>query len=130
MNIFAGNFSLEEKTTTPELDFDIIQTWEKSYFIMWADDGLDSSKNVVDFIENFFWKLATHDISIEWEDQLEIISSEYEVWAYECVSFQWPEVSFDDILERFAGSSEAISIREAEESKVYGNKVIKVDFMY
>jgi hypothetical protein len=34
MNIFAGNFSLEEKTQTPELDFDIVQTGEKSYFIM------------------------------------------------------------------------------------------------
>lgn len=130
MNIFAGNFSLEEKTQTPELDFDIVQTGEKSYFIMWAEEWLDSSEQVASFIQRYFGKLSTHDISIEWEDALEIISSEYEVGAYECVSFEWPTVEFDDILERFAGSSEAIVIRETEESKIYGNKIIRVDFLY
>jgi hypothetical protein len=130
MNIFAGNFSLEEKTQTPELDFDIVQTGEKSYFIMWAEESLNSSKDVVSFIERYFWKLASHDISIEWEDALEIISSEYEVGAYECVSFEGPEVEFDDILERFAASTEAIAIRQAEASKIYGNKIIRVDFLY
>lgn len=130
MNIFAGNFSLKEKTQTPELDFDIIQTWDKSYFIMWADEELKSSEHVVSFIGNYFWELATYDISIEWEDKLEVISSEYEIWAYESVTFEWPWVDFDDILERFADSSEAISIRQAGKSKTYGNKIIKVDFMY
>lgn len=130
MNIFAGNFSLIEKTQTPELDFDIEQTGEKSYFIMWADESLVSSEQVVSFIENYFWKLASHDISIEWEDEIEIISSEYEIGAYECVSFEWPWVDFHDILERFAESNEAISIRQAGESKIYWNKIIRVDFMY
>lgn len=130
MNIFAGNFSLEEKTQTPELDFDIVQTGDKSYFIMWAEEWLSKSKEIVSFIERYFGKITTHDISIEWEDELEIISSEYEVGAYECVSFEWPNVDFDWILERFADSSEAIAIREAGESKIYGNKIIRVDFLY
>lgn len=130
MNIFAGNFSLEEKTETPELDFDIVQTGEKSYFIMGAEEWLDSSAQVVSFIERYFGRLSTHDISIEWEDNIEIISSEYEVGAYECASFEWPSVEFDDILGRFAGSSEAIAIREAEDSKIYGNKIVRVDFLY
>lgn len=130
MNIFAGNFSLKEKTQTPELDLDIVQTGEKSYFIMGAEEDLDTSMKVISFIENFFWKLVTHDISIEWEDMLEIISSEYELWAYECVSFEWLNVDFGDILERFAGSNEAISVREAEKSKIYDNRIVKVDFMY
>jgi hypothetical protein len=130
MNIFAGNFSLEEKTQTPELDFDIVQTGEKSYFIMWAEEGINTSQGVASFIERYFGKLATHDISIEGEDTIEIISSEYEVGAYECVSFEGPTVDFDDILERFAGSSEAIAIREAEKSKIYGNKIVRVDFLY
>jgi len=34
MNIFAGNFSLKEKIETPDLDLDIIQTSDTSYFIM------------------------------------------------------------------------------------------------
>ena len=61
---------------------------------------------------------------------LEVISSEYEVGTYECVSFEGPEVEFDDILERFAASSEAITIRQAEESKTYGNRIVRVDFLY
>ena len=130
MNIFAGNFSLKEKIKTPDLDFDIIQTGERSYFIMWADESLICSKDVVNFLGKEFWELSTHDISVQWEDELEIISSEYEIWAYECVSFEGPELDFYDILERFAESNEAISIREAGESKIYGNRLVKVDFMY
>lgn len=130
MNIFAGNFSLMQATQTPDIDFDIIELWQKSYFIMWADESLKSSQEVITFLEKHFGALATHDISIEWEDMLEILSSEYEIWAYECVSFEWPDVDFEDILERFAGSSEAICIRQAQESQIYANRVIKADFMY
>ncbi len=130
MNIFAGNFSLEKKVKAPDLDFDIVQTSENSYFIMWADESLTSSKDVIEFIEQNFGKTRTHDISIEWEDELEIISSEYEIGAYECVSFQWANVTYEDILERFADSSEAVCIREAEQSDIYENRIIKVDFMY
>lgn len=130
MNIFAWNFSLEEKIMTPDIDFDIMQTGEKSYFIMWADESIMSSTDAVAFLEKHFWKLQSHDISIEWEDELEIISSEYEDGTYECVSFQGPQVTFHDVLERFADSTDVVVVREAEDSILYGNRIIKVDFIY
>jgi len=130
MIIFAGNFSLEKKIVTPELDFDIIELGETSYFIMWADQSLESSQDVVEFLTKNFWPLKHHDISIETEDNLEILSSEYEIGVYESVSFEWPEVDFDDLLERFAENTEAICIREAEISAKFWTKVVRVDFMY
>ncbi len=130
MILFAWKFSLEEKTDFPDIDFDILQTGEKSYFIMWADETIQSSQDVEAFLTQHFWKLANHDISIESEDALEILNSEYEEGIYESVSFEGPNTSFDDILERFAESDEVIAVREAETSLLYGNKIIKADFIF
>jgi len=130
MNIFAGNFSISEPIATPDLDLDIVKTSETSYFIMGADEEISNSQGIVTFLETHFWKLESYDISIEWEDALEILASEYEWEVYECVSFEWPNVEFEDILERFAESEEVIVVREAETSRKYGSKIIKVDFLY
>lgn len=130
MNIFAGTFTLEESKEIPELDFDIISIWNNSYFIMGADESLENSKDVIKFLEAEIGKLKFQDISIESEDQLEILSSEYELWAYEMVQFEWNDVTFEDILERFADSAEVVCIREAQESKLHGNRIIKADFLY
>lgn len=130
MNIFAGNITLKHKTKIPELDLDIIPAGDAGFFIMGADESLQSSQEVIDYLEKNIGELESYDISIESEDELEILSSEYEDWVYECVSFEGPETSFDDIIERFADSGEVICIRQAEDSKKYGNRVIKVDFVY
>ena len=130
MNIFAGTFTLENAREIPELDFDIIAIWNNSYFIMGADESLESSKDVIKFLETKIGKLKFHDISIESEDQLEILTSEYEDGTYEMVQFEGENVSFEDILERFADSAEVVCIREAQESKLHGNRIIKADFLY
>jgi len=130
MEIFAWIFLLKNQTQTPDIDYDILQTGDKSYFIMGADESISSSADAIAFIEKEFWELETYDISIESEDSLEVISSEYESWDYECVSFEGTEVDFSDILERFADSMEAICVRECETSKTYGNKIVRVDFIY
>lgn len=131
MNIFAWNITLKNKRETlPEIDFDIFQIDAKNYFIMGADEKINSSKELIIFLEKYFWAWESYDISIESEMALEILSSEYEQGVYECVSFEGPQVDFDDILERFAESEAAIVVREAEISKRYGNKVVKVDFIY
>lgn len=130
MDIFAGNFSLKEKITTPDLDYDILATGDTSYFIMWADESIRSTDDVIAFIRKEFGELDHFDISIESEKSLEVISSEYETGDYECVSFEGPQVDFVDILERFADSMEAVCIRECEISKIYWNKIVRVDFIY
>lgn len=130
MILFAGKFSLEEKTDFPDIDFDLLQTGEKSYFIMGADASLETSAQVEVFLQTTFWKLSNCDISIESENALEIMSSEYEQGIYESVSFEWPNTTFNDIVERFAESEEIIVVREAETSLLYGNRIIKADFIY
>lgn len=130
MDIFAGNVSFKNIVSLPQLDLDIIPAGEKTFFIMWADEDIKSSSDVVWYLEKNIGEVAFHDISIESEDTLEILSSEYEEWVYECVSFEGPETSFEDVLERFADSWEVICVREAENSWKYGNRVIKVDFVY
>lgn len=130
MDIFAGNVTFKNTVSLQELDLDIIPAGEKTFFIMWADEDIKYSSDVVWYLEKNIGEIAFHDISIESEDTLEILSSEYEEWVYECVSFEGPQTSFEDILERFAESWEVICVREAENSWKYGNRVIKVDFVY
>lgn len=130
MDIFAGTFSLLEARDIPDLDFDIFQTGEKSYFIMWADESLNTSSQVIWFIEKHFWKIDSYDISIQSEAEIEILNTEFEDGLFESVAFEWPEMSFEDILERFAESDEIITVREAGTSLLYGNKIIKAEFIY
>lgn len=130
MNIFAGNFSVKNPSEIPDIDFDIIQSSDTSFFIMGADANISSHADIKKLLENNFWELTSYDISLEPEDTLEILSSEYEDGVYECVTFEWPKVNFEDILERFAESSEVICVREAETSEKYGNRIIKADFIY
>ena len=130
MDIFAGNFSVSEKIEFPDIDFDLLQTGEKSYFIMWADEWVTNIIELQAFLTSIFWRLESIDISIESNDRLEVISSEYETGDYECVSFEGPQVDFSDILERFSDSMEAVCIRECERSKLYGNNIVRVDFIY
>jgi hypothetical protein len=76
------------------------------------------------------WEFKNHDISISTEDKIEIINVAYEEWIYEVATFEWEEVTFAEIMDRFADFEEVISIREAELSQKFWNKTIKVDFVY
>jgi len=131
MNIFAGNFSIARGLSEiPNIDFDIIKTWETSYFIMWADDDISNQQWVLELIEKHFWEIIHSNISIEWRDELEILNSEYEQWVYERVSFEWPNTNFRDIIERFSDSEEIICLRESGKSEIYGNAIVIADFIY
>ena len=78
-----------------------------------------------------FWEIQTQDISSEDNgDAIEILLEEFEPWVFESVSFEGSEVSFETIFERFTESDTVICVREAELSRRYGNKVIRVDFLY
>ena len=130
MNIFAGNFSIEKDVEVPEIDYDIVKISPGNFFIMGGSEEIETSTQVLEFIESIFGKTLTHDMSIDTEDAVEILSTEYEDGCYECVSFEWPHIAIWDIIERFADSGEVASIREAEASSRYGNKIIKADFLY
>jgi len=129
MNIFAGNFTLKEKVELGNLDFDIIILGEKSYFIMWWDENLTTVEEIVAYLEQEIWAIECYDISIDHENKVEILMSETEGEVYENVIFSGPNTVFEDILERFADSDEAICIREWKTSQ-FRNKEVIVDFLY
>jgi len=129
MNIFAGNFTLENAREAPDLDFDIIRISETSYFIMWGDEEISTESGLVAFLEQHFGKLISHNISLDTQWELEILMAETEGDAYESTTFSWPNTSFGDILERFVDSDEAICVREWKTSQ-YGNREVIVDFLY
>ncbi len=76
------------------------------------------------------WELKNYDISISTEDKMDIINSTYSEWVYELATFEWEQVDFEEINSRFCDFEEVVSIREAEISEKFWNKVVKVDFVY
>lgn len=132
MNIFSWNITLEGNRKI-DLDFDYIEslskTWNKVIFVFW-ETKLETSSEVLDLLKKSLWSTIAHDISISSEDNIDILNSTYEEWIYELASFEWEEVSFDEIVDRFKDFEEVVSIREAEVSQKFGNRIIKVDFVY
>ena len=133
MNTFAWNITLNWNKIINWLDFDYVanlsKTWDKVIFIFWETE-LKSSKDIVQMLEEKLWELKNHDISIETEDKMELINDTYEEWVYELATFEWEQVDFAEILDRFWEFDEVVSIREAEISSRFWNKVVKVDFVY
>lgn len=126
-NIFFQN-TLPEKL--PELDIDILAISKNGLYIMWWLEEWQILDDVILKLRDTLWEISFQDISLEDEDVLEIMTEELESWIYECVSFEWPELIFEDIIERFSEVDAVICVREAESSERYGNRVIRVDFLY
>ena len=79
------------------------------------------------------WDLGTiikSDISFSVDEKVMLLNTQIEGDVHEIVSFQWVEIAFEEIVERFAETYEVVAIREAKESAQFWNKVIKVDFIY
>jgi hypothetical protein len=132
MNTFVWNVTLSWNKTI-DLDFSYVEniskSWDKVVFIF-GETKLKTSEEITLFLKQKLWELKNFDISISSEDKVEILDDDYEEWVYELVSFEWEDVNFDEIKDRFEDFDGVISIREAEISKRFGNRTIKVDFVY
>ena len=134
MNVFAWNITLNWNKQVPEdFKFDYLETlsksWDKNLYLFWETD-YKSSKEMINFFVTSFWELKSCDISISSELKIEVMPYDFEEEIYEVASFEWEEVDFNEIKERFKEHDAIFSVREAEESSKFGNKVIKVDFIY
>lgn len=133
MNTFVWNVTLKWNRSVNNLDFDYVENiskeWNKVVFIF-GDTELKTSSEIVDMLKEKLWEILNYDISITTEDKLEIVGWNYEEWVYELASFEWEQVDFSEILDRFWEFDWVVSIREAEVSKRFWNRVIKVDFVY
>ncbi len=134
MNRFAWNITLNWNKVVPqEFDYEFIESlskiWDKNLYIFW-ETNFKSSKDLVQYLENTFWKLKDFDISISTEDKIVLMDYDYEEWIYELASFEWEFTDFNEIKERFLDHEAIFSIREANISNKFWNKIIKCDFVY
>ena len=134
MNTFAWNITLNWNKVVPqEFDYEFIESlskiWDKNLYIFW-ETNFKSSKDLVQYLENTFWKLKDFDISISTENKIVLMDYDYEEWIYELASFEWEFTDFNEIKERFLDHEAIFSIREANISNKFWNKIIKCDFVY
>lgn len=133
MNTFAWNITLKWNKFISWLDFDYVENiskdWNKVLFIFW-DTDLESSEGVVKMLQENLGEILNFDISISSEEKVSILWDSFEEWVYELATFEWEQVDFDEFLDRFSDFDWVVSIREAETSNKFWNKVIKVDFVY
>ncbi len=132
MNIFSWNFTMIGNKKI-NLDFDFVESLSKNgdkiVFVYWETE-LKTSSEIIDMLKEKLWELKNFDISISSEDKVEIINLAYEEGIYELATFEWEEIDFDEIMDRFKDFEEVVSIREAELSERFWNKKIRVDFVY
>ena len=104
MNIFAWNVTLKWNVTIPKLDFDYVanlsKNGDKVLFVFW-DTELTKSSEVIEMLTEKFWELKNYYISISTEDKMEFVNDTYEEWVYELASFEWEQVDFAEIFDRF-----------------------------
>jgi len=96
-------------------------SWETTY---------KKSDDIVKILKEQLWELKNYDISIFGEDKIELFDADYEEWFYELASFEWEMVDYNEICERFKDIENVASVREAEISERFWNRVVRVDFIY
>jgi hypothetical protein len=134
MNTFAGNITLKwNKVIASDFEYDFIEslskTWDKNLYIF-GETEIKKSSELIKYFEEKIWELKNFDISISTEDKIELMEYDFEEWMYEMVSFEWEFIEFNEIKERFINHDAIFSIREAEISERFWNKIVRVDFVY
>jgi len=133
MNYFAGSITFTWNVTLSFKDrsFNFVKNMTKdnnsNVFFFWETTKKTSSELLEFFKKIVSWDVISYDLSISTEDKIEILEDEQIDWEYNVMSISWINTSFEDILDNFWEGEEVISIREAEDSKAFWNKVIKVD---
>ena len=134
MNTVVWTITVEWKDQISEdFDFDIVPSlstnWNITIYFFWETE-IKNSKDFIKDSEKYLWKILHSDISISSEENVFLDPFDFEEWVYEVASFSWEQITFWEIKKRFEWNEEVISIREAEVSEKFWNKVIKVDFIY
>lgn len=131
-NIFSWSITFSWEINTSDFSFNfIIKEVNKNIFniFMYWETKIESSLEIIDFIKSRInWEILWFDISISTEDKIKLFKNEKINWDYKFQSYEWIGVNFDSItLEQI--NSNAISIREVENSKIFWNKIIRIDYI-
>ncbi len=130
----AWNISFEKKVNFSFDNIFFIETenldWTYNYFF-YGKTYKKSELDILTELEKIAWEWAINkDISISIEDELEVYFDKQVNWSYTLLSIEGKEENFKSVLEKFKNSSpHIVSIREAENSKVFWNRIIKIDIV-
>lgn len=132
MNKFAWNITFSGVIDLQEVENNLLELETESWDTIVYIHGDTEAENSSTLLESFkkYWEILNYDLSISSEDKVAILSDDFWEWIYELTTFEWVAVTYDEILDRFNEVYEVLSVREAEISKKYGNRIIKVDFVY
>lgn len=125
---FAGDVNLNFINRSFNFVKNLTKDWNSNVYFFWEIES-KTSNEILEFFEKTVWKSIFHDISIETEDKIDILDNDEIDWEYSVMSISGVNNSFEEILEGFWEGEEVISIREAEDSKAFWNKIIKVDII-
>ena len=133
MNYFAGsitfawNVTLSFKNRSFNFVKNITKDKNSNVYFFWETEK-ETSKELLEYFKETISKdVLSYDLSIETEDKIEILEDEMVDWEYNVMSISWISTTFEEVFENFQDGEEVVCIREAEESKMFWNKVIKVD---
>jgi len=133
MNYFAGsitfawNVTLNFKNRTFNFVKNMTKDNNSNVFFFWETTKETSSELLAFFKEVVSSDVISYDLSIDSEDKIEILEDEQIDWEYNVMSISGINTNFEDVLENFQEWEEVVSIREAEDSKIFWNKIIRVD---
>lgn len=129
---FSWNITFKWKIDTSKLKYQFLETymedWTINLLIFWKTKSISLDELLLEFTG--IWEITDTDITHEADWKIVLLNNKVEWTIYELVSFEWVEICFEEILERFAESIEIVSIRESKDSKKFANKIIKADFIY
>ena len=136
MNSIAGTISFEGEVDFSLLDipfffvYDISENTSNLYF--YGETDKKNSEEVKEFITKTVKNpVITYDISHSKEDKIEVFLDEQINGEYMRTIIEGKSEDFQSVMDKFSESSpNIVAIREAEESSLFWNKVIKVDIVY
>lgn len=132
MQTFAGTVTLKWNKKI-NLPFDYVenlsQSGDKVIYFFW-ETTLETIEELLETLSEELWPVKHYDISISNKMKVEVKNEIFDDWVYELASFEWEEVNFNEIKERFEDASEVIAIRESGFSPIFWNRIVKVDFLY
>ncbi|EKD30329.1 MAG: hypothetical protein ACD_78C00089G0002 [uncultured bacterium (gcode 4)] len=131
MNTLSGSITFRGKIDTTDIWIHFVlnevREWVFNIFMYW-DTQFESSHEVTEYID---WKITgeilSYDVSISTEDKIKIYWWEKD-WKYILKSVQWKDITFEGVVNSLTEPG-IVSVREAEESKVFWNRVIKIDYL-
>lgn len=134
MHKTAWNITFEQQIKFEIENLNFVESlnpiWTYTYFFYWKT-YIKTSIELLQELEKKSWaKYINYDISISSEDDLEIYTNKKLEWIYTMISIEWSKEDFKGVLDKFKDSSPFIvSIREAENSPRFGNRIIKIDIV-